>query len=163
QESRGYDEIGLDSRHWLLAESGDYMYHYKENGKWHVNINGKIHDKAYDASLDDNDGSFSYLFARDDGQLYENTNGTVRETGRLERMTRGVFDSDKYYGSNLDILSDDRKHSLYSSLEYPYVAVDGKRYGAAPALFAWYDREHDTFSWNAIEGRELVCYTLRLK
>jgi uncharacterized protein (DUF2249 family) len=159
QESKGYDYVG--SLH--LTKSGDYIYVYKENEQWYANTNGKIYNNVFYSWINE-DGNYSFLFTRDDdGRLHENVNGTERETNLLLGMHQGVFDNENVYSDGLEIYSADRKHFLNSSPDYPCVVIDGKRHGTAPALYAWYDKERHTFSWNAIEGRELVCYTLPLK
>jgi hypothetical protein len=165
---RGYDYIGRSLFH--LEESGKYAYTYEENGKWHVNINGKESD-GYGYRMADN-GDFSFYYAGDDGKLYENRNGVKMETEYFSGMRNGDRGGFALFGNahsdgwnqkeSVEIYSSDREHSFYSSYKYDYVVIDGKRRGAAPALYAWYERGRNAFVWNAVEGRELVVYEYKL-
>jgi hypothetical protein len=163
EEIKSYERI----RDLCLTESGKYFYMYHENGKSHVNINGK-ESEGYNLKVADND-SFSFYYNGDNGKLYKNNNGEKIETEYLSGMRRfwqfdllGNTHCDRDYNDreNLEIYSTDRNHTLYSSYEhkYEYVVIDGVRCGAAPALYAWYDKGKNAFVWNAVEGRELVLY-----
>ncbi|MDR1272992.1 MAG: hypothetical protein LBK12_00430 [Odoribacteraceae bacterium] len=171
-ESRGYDALGTDRYHsFYFTASGKYAYKYKENGKWHVNVNGRDsgnYDKSYEIVLaDDTNGSVYY--PNNDGKIYKNDNG--QETEYLSSMLWANYRKPAFFGNRnydsgtppaLEIYSTEREHSLYSSYEYEYVVVDGKRHGHSPALYAWYDKTKNAFVWNAVEGRELVLYEYKL-
>lgn len=61
------------------------------------------------------------------------------------------------------ISSIDKRHKLLSDVKYPFVLVDGKKYGNTSAITAWFDDNNYSFKWNGVEGRELVLYELKLK
>jgi hypothetical protein len=166
KEREGYEYVSSDI---ILAESGKYAYSYRENGKWYVNIDG-VKKRGYNIEATD-DGNFSFYYEGEDGKLYRNNNWIKNETEYLSGMQHPSFgdfalfgnthcdDNDDYKASeNLEIYSTDREHTLYSSYQYENVVVDGRLFGKAPALYAWYDKGKNAFVWNAVEGRELVLY-----
>lgn len=146
--SQGYDEV----RYLLnLSKGRKYAYCYQNNGKWYANINGKIYG-AYNAVggayIEDN-GDFSFTYNLN-GVQYEKTN---------------IGEDPVWLGvdvSTLELYSTDKKHMFYSDYRYEYVVIDGKRYGTAPATQVKYDKDENTFIWNAVEGREFVVYEYRL-
>jgi hypothetical protein len=172
---KGYDYIVEWSLN--LTESGKYAFVFKEKGKYYANINGLPTQKGY-GLIENlkifNDGTYSFKYYdknKNDGKIYENNNGTEKETNyRLSMYWYSRFD---YFSSNLYyvngayhifenngylIFNSNKEHSFSSSYEYEYVVIDGKRYGDATALQGWYDKKKNAFIWNAIEGRELVVY-----
>jgi hypothetical protein len=168
KESRGYDDV-----HWSFhfTESGKYAYSYKENGKWHVNVNGRdsvSYDESCELIMLTEDDNGNIYYPNNEGKICKNDNG--QETEYLSRMlwgfTRPAFFGNRNYDVGrppaLEIYSIGREHTLYSSYEYEYIVVDGKRFGNAPALYAWYDKAKNAFIWNAVEGKELVVYEYKL-
>jgi len=158
--SNGYEEIGF----WQLqlTESGKYAYNYKENGKWYVNINGSISNgyEGVDEIKITEDGSYSYFCDFGEGMIYKNENGEIKETNvtKFPRLRDNFFN----YNEEIDINSQDRKHSFSSTHSYKYAVIDGKRYGKSHVITAWYDRIKNAFIWYALESRELVVYEYNL-
>jgi len=167
--SQEYDGIG----YLRLTESGKYAYIYQSNKKWHININDNIspgYDDVYELSLSDN-GEYYYKYVADsDGIIYQNDNGKISKTQRLISNYDRLFD----FTSKIELYSTNRESSFlsnreykernafFSSYKYEYVSIDGKQFGKSPALHAWYDKDKNSFIWNAIEGRELVVYEYKL-
>jgi hypothetical protein len=165
KESEGYEYVGYNI---ILAESGKYAYSYTENGKWYVNIDG-VKKRGYNIEATD-DGNFSFYYEGEDGKLYRNNNWIKNETEYLAGMQHCDFGDFALFGNthtlglerdnpdNIEIYSTDREHTLYSAYKYEYVVIDGVRCGAAPALYAWYDKGKNAFVWIGVVGWEVVFY-----
>ncbi|MDR0766447.1 MAG: hypothetical protein LBF09_05900 [Odoribacteraceae bacterium] len=184
KESRPYDAVG----YLRLDERGKHAYCYKENGLWSVNINGKEsrpHDDV-ESLLLARDGKYAYTYD-DDGQWFVNINGKESrarddveslilvedgkhayeyEVNNLERVNINGMVSGRdllpglwiNYREELVLYSVDGAHSFLSTPRRDYVVIDGKQHGRSPALGAWYEERDNTFTWCAIEERQLVAY-----
>jgi hypothetical protein len=140
-----------------LTESGKYAYICKKDGKRYANINGTISsacDQIWNLTID-NSGIHSYQYKTGhDGITYQNNNGRKSPAESFEEVLKSV-DETEIYSAN-------QENSFYSTYKYEYVVIDGRRFGKAPSLRAWYNKDKNTFVWNAIEGRELVVYEYKL-
>jgi hypothetical protein len=159
----GYESI--DEYPLRLTEGGKYMYCYKDNGKYYANINGNVssgYENIWDIKLSDN-GQYSFYYDIGEGKIYENKNGKEVETNFTapNHYFLAMFYDSRRDGE-IEIFSTDKEHSFYSSYKYEYVVIDGKKHGKACSLHAWYDRKKNAFVWNAVEGKELVAYELKL-
>ncbi|GHT37907.1 hypothetical protein FACS189435_3940 [Bacteroidia bacterium] len=154
-----------------LIESGIYAYVYRDNGKYYANINGKVgepHEYIWSLSVNlTESGIYTYVY-RNNGKDYVNRNGKVELYSESKRRSDGtyVFIRIGWFSNNpnneLDVSTPDEEHTFYSSFEYEYVVIDGKRYCDSPAIQAWFDNKKNAFVWNAVEGRELVVYEFKL-
>jgi hypothetical protein len=122
RDSRGYDEVyyrfyhvygvyyGEISYNFYFTESEMYAYRYKENGKWHVNINGREHDKNDVGILKfTKSGKYAYTYKENEKEYVNiNINGTDKssrgydEVGRLYLTESGncayrYKENGKYY------------------------------------------------------------------
>jgi hypothetical protein len=165
EESRGYDDVSL----LCLIPSGQYAYKYVENEKEYANINGEDGKEGYDDILYlwmTEDGNYCFYYHNDDGETGKNENGKEFEIKILvmEENDGETFSlsRNRNYGSALEIHSIDRKHSFYYTDGAEYMEIDGKRYDKVSIPYAWYDKEKHAFSWNMIEGKELVLYEYKL-
>jgi hypothetical protein len=164
--SRAYDLIDCSR----LTVGGQYAFRYRDGDRQGVHVNGRdVEGFAHveNLRLTDDDG-VRFLHARRDGNVYEWHDGNERETGLRAGMNSALSGYTPFGNTNpfasdehtLELVSPDGRHSLISSFKEESVVIDGRRYGKAPALYAWYDR--GTFVWNAVEGRELVVYSYAL-
>ncbi|MDR0606010.1 MAG: hypothetical protein LBG80_17110 [Bacteroidales bacterium] len=160
-----------------LTEGGKYAYSYVENGNLYVSINGKASRVCYNYDNDNEEhdayyaynniqlteSGFSFYFDKGTGKLFQNENGKEKETPYIEggEAYWGLFYG-HYNNSPYNFSSTNQAHEFYSICEYEYVVIDGKCYGKAPAIRAWYDKEKNAFIWNAVEGKELVVYEYKL-
>jgi hypothetical protein len=151
---KGYNDVS----NLQMNENGKYAYCFEENDKYYVNINGTIstsYDNVQDLTLDNN-GMFYYIYRKDnDGVIYQNNNGRMSKAESLNWVLYG--------GYEIEIFSTNKENSFFSNYQYEYVVIDGKRFGKSPALRAWYEKDKNTFIWNAIEGKELVVYEYKLE
>jgi hypothetical protein len=173
KNSREYDDNVIFI---CLTENGNYAYCYKENGKAYVNINidgiekisGSYH--FINSFILTEEGNYSFYYYNDEGRVCKNDNGKDIETEYLSGMgwdeeSNFCFFNKRGEATPSKIYSTDRKHSLCSLYEDKgdeTVIVDGKSYGTALAMYAWYDRTKHAFIWNALEGKELVIYEYKL-
>jgi hypothetical protein len=145
-----------------LFENGKFSFVYRKDDLYYVNNNGIISKGflyVYDLETKA-DGYIKYLFSMEDGWVYENLNGQVKRTqDRKVGYGKGTFlpSIEKY-----KIQSKNKSHTLSVDMSYDYVVIDGRSYGKAPAIKAWYDETKNSFVWNAWEGKELVIYEMKL-
>jgi hypothetical protein len=145
-----------------LHENGKFAFIFEKDNLFYLNNNGSI-SKGYPYIFDletQPDGFFKYNFSMEDGWVYENANGQIKKTqDRKIGYGKGAFlpSIDKYV-----IQSKNKSHTLSIDLAYDYVVIDGKSYGKAPAIKAWYDETKNCFIWNSWEGKELVIYEFKL-
>jgi len=145
-----------------LFENGKFSFVFLKDDLYYINNNGIISKGfPYIFNLETKpDGFFKYFFSMEDGWVYENINGQIKKT-----QDRKIGDG---LGSFLPsivkykIQSKNKAHSLSTDISYDYVVVDGKSYGRAPAIKAWYEEAKNSFNWTAWEGKELVIYELKL-
>jgi hypothetical protein len=74
-----------------------------------------------------------------------------------------IYINDYDNTNTIEFYSYDKKHTFYSTFEKEGVIIDGKIYGHSPAYYAYYDKNKNTFVWNAIENSELVIYEYKLE
>lgn len=160
--SKAYDVVD----HLISSDDGKWGFSFFENQKWYVNING-VASQGYDAieSLNfSNDGKWAYKFKINE-KWYSNFNGKISESlSSVGTDVDGnvVWWRDYNYNGEIDISSNNKEHSFYSSYKYEYVVINGRPYGKSPATQAWYDEKKNTFVWTAIEGKELLLYEFKL-
>lgn len=153
-----YDDLSYS----VVHSNGKFAFVFAKEGLYFFNNNGivsqgfpSISDLEFKA-----DGKFKYLFSMNDGWVYENNNGLTKKVqDRKIGNSKGLFlpSFDRF-----DIFSKNKKHQLSNNLKYDYVVIDGRSYGKAPAIKAWYDEPKNSFVWNACEGKELVLYEFKL-
>ena len=55
-----------------------------------------------------------------------------------------------------------KKHFFSANWAYPYVLIDGKKYGNACPIYAYYDDIQNAFAWIVIEKNNVVFYSYQL-
>jgi hypothetical protein len=162
-----YDEILYNSL--IIHENGKFAFLYRNGKECFANINGQASEarnNMFSLSFFA-DGSYRYYFQKKDGWIYENNNSLISKTENRRtqqpwsgtEVGRNLFDSSI---DNYEIKSNNNKHILITDIKYDYVIVDGRSFGTAPAIKAWYDETKNSFIWNSWEGKELVIYELKL-
>jgi hypothetical protein len=154
-----YDEI-FD---YKILDNGKFALVYRQGDMYYF-INNGVVSKGYNliSSLVYNaDGTYKFNFSGKDGWVYENINGQIQKTqDRKFGFGKGYFEPsvEKY-----EIRSKANMNTMFLDIAYDYVVIDGKSYGKAPAIKAWYDEAKNSFVWNAWEGKELVLYEFPLQ
>ena len=161
-----YDAIEYEER---VYSNGNFGFVFKKNNEYFVNLNGLVSASYLTVNSLDyiSNGKYKYLFSKEDGWVYENNNGKVTKTDDRKYgsswvalpLSKRLFD---YSINKYKITSNNKSHTLYTDLKYDYVVIDGRSYGKAPAIKAWYDETKNSFVWNAWEGKELVLYEFKL-
>jgi len=142
------DDIGVV--HFNFTSDKGYAFSYSKNGEMYVNIKGQIDGPFEWVSNLQCGWGYSYQLA---GRTYEKNEGYESLWGEHRR----------YGNKEIDITSYDQNHTFYSSIEYEYVVVGGKRVGHSPALHAWWDEKKNAFIWTSMEKQELVLYEYKLQ
>ena len=157
---------GLDG---IEFHSYGYAFVYNKGDEVFININGKKSKGYVDIHALDfrSNGTYSYRFIEKDGWIYENNNGIVKKTQnrKIPHNTYLYTSGHRLFENSIEkyeLISSNSKHDFYTNYRYDYVIIDGKRYGNAPAIKAWYDKTNNTFAWNAWENKDLVLYELQL-
>ena len=164
-----YNDIAYHEGQGRNYSNGNFAFIGKKDGLFYANING-IESKGYPSihCLDfRSDGTYKYLFSKEDGWVYSNENGRISRTNDRKIQdtyvsavfSQRLFDDSK---GKYDIFSKNKKHNLYTDIKYDYVVIDGRGFGKAPAMKAWFDNSKNAFVWNAWENKELVVYEYTL-
>lgn len=162
-----YDEFLYNS--FIIHDNGKFAFIFRNGDKCYANINSVVSEgqsNIYSLSYF-SDGKYEYSFCHKNGWIYKNQNGTIVKTAnrRINSPWSGTEIGNRYFDRSLnkyDIKSSNNKHTLTTNIQYNYVVVDGRSYGKAAAIKAWYDEALNSFIWNAWEGNELVLYEFKL-
>ena len=150
-----------------LTDTDKYAYAFYKNNNWYLNQNGVISapfDWIGELRYNDKKGLYYRYSANGDGKVYEFNNGKKTLTNKLITNTHEYQAAAHFRTVNytLNLRSADKTHKFESSIDYEHILIDGKKYGKAPALHAWYDAVKNAFIWNTVEGKELVVYEYKL-
>ena len=159
----------MDELDGIEFNKNGYIYVYRNGEQDFININGRRSKGYIDIHALDfkKDGTYSYRYIEKDGWIYENKNGIVKRTQnrKIPEYTYVYTSGHRLFENSTEkyeLISSNNKHNFYTNYRYDYVIIDGKRYGNAPAIKAWYDNTNNTFAWNAWEDKDLVFYELQL-
>ena len=159
----------MDELDGIEFNKNGFIYVYRNGEQDFININGRRSKGYIDIHALDfkKDGTYSYRYIEKDGWIYENKNGIVKRTQnrKIPEYTYVYTSGHRLFENSTEkyeLISSNNKHNFYTNYRYDYVIIDGKRYGNAPAIKAWYDYTNNTFAWNAWEDKDLVLYELQL-
>jgi len=148
---------------YQILDNGKFYFVYSQGDLYYFNNNDVV-SKGYKLINDITykpDGTYKFTFSGIDGWVYENINGQIQKTqDRKFGFGKGYFEPsfEKY-----EIRSKANMNTMFLDIAYDYVVIDGRSYGKAPAIKAWYDEAKNSFVWNAWEGKELVLYEFPLQ
>ena len=162
-----YDSFLYNS--FIIHENGKFAFVFGNGKKYYANINSVVSEgqSTIFAFSYFPDGKYEYSFCQKDGWVYKNQNGTIVKTANRKTYSpySGTEIGNRYFNESIDkyeIKSSNNKHNLTTNIEYNYVVIDGRSYGKAAAISAWYDEALNSFIWNAWEENELVMYEFKL-
>jgi len=122
-----------------LTESGKYAYRYKENGKWHVNIDGKTigtYDDVEDLRLTES-GKYAYRYK-------ENEKWHVNIDGK----TIGTYD----YVGDLTLTESGKYAYYYRENGKYHVNIDGKTIGTYGDVYSLILTESGKYAYRYYEN-----------
>ncbi|MDL2261995.1 hypothetical protein LJC11_00645 [Bacteroidales bacterium OttesenSCG-928-I21] len=146
-----YNSYGRFNCRVTITELWKYAFEYEKGGEKYTNVNGTDfgpYDNVWSIILTES-GKYDFQYTKN-YTSYSNNNGEITKHDHLFSDTPN------------EIYSDNKTHSFLSDYTYPYVVIDGQRKGNSPAIHPAYNKERNSFVWNALEGQELVVYEYML-
>jgi acetyltransferase-like isoleucine patch superfamily enzyme len=161
-----YQAVGYSVK---IASLSTYIYSYRNNDQWIVNISGKtqkeyakatvIEDVFIDAT---NKWAIKY---QQNSKTFFVINGANSDENSFAKLKSTDFIKNNFvygYAQNINFTTNDGLHNFNSDIKTNIVTIDGKEYGNSYAINAYYDSSSDSFVWLTAEKNKLIRYELKL-
>lgn len=153
-----------------IIDNNNFALAYRNNDSWLINVSGKIVTDFSKVSLIedvyiDAFGVYGIKYKQKQKTEYS-INGKIVDSVMYYNFKNIDFPKNYFsfeYPENITIKSSNGIHILKSDIQTNSVEVDGKRYGFAFAISAYYNEKNNTFVWNSVENNELVNYEILLQ